>query len=233
MVLIGSSTAPAARYAVRELPVGLVPLVRFGVAGLCSAPGRGARGGDLARMVREDGWRLLAAAFCCVPVNQTFFLNAARLTSTAHVALIYAACPLVVLLLAAALGQERLVPGRLVGRGGERAGRRGDRARRPLAGGGVGPPAARRPGATCCSVGAVVSWGAYLTVEQAADRPARGLDRAGGNVPGRRGARPAGRRWRRCPAGRRSRRRRRRPGWGLAYLTLVATVLAWRSRTWR
>lgn len=35
MVLIGSSTAPAAKFAVREIPVGLIPLVRFGVAGLC------------------------------------------------------------------------------------------------------------------------------------------------------------------------------------------------------
>src|SRR3712207_2008665 len=30
MVLIGSSTATAAKFAVRELPIGLVPIVRFG-----------------------------------------------------------------------------------------------------------------------------------------------------------------------------------------------------------
>src|SRR5215471_8906708 len=95
MVLIGSSTAPAARYAVRELPVGLVPLVRFGVAGLCLLPVVSRHGGGLARLLREDGWRLMLAAALCVPVNQTFFLNATRLTATSHVALIYASLPLV------------------------------------------------------------------------------------------------------------------------------------------
>jgi drug/metabolite transporter (DMT)-like permease len=114
MVLISSSTAPAAKFAVRELPPGLLPLVRFGVAGLCLLPLVGFRGG-LARMVRDDGWRLLAAAALCVPVNQTFFLNGTRLTPTSHTALIYALCPLVVLFLASASGQERLVAGRLVG----------------------------------------------------------------------------------------------------------------------
>jgi drug/metabolite transporter (DMT)-like permease len=38
MVLIGSSTAPAAKIAVRGVPVGLIPLVRFGLAGLCLWP---------------------------------------------------------------------------------------------------------------------------------------------------------------------------------------------------
>src|SRR5262249_30080878 len=115
MVLIGSSTAPAARFAVRELPAGLLPLVRFGVAALCLGPLGGRRGGSPARLGREGGWRLAGAAALCVPVNQTFFLNATRLTPTAHVGLIYAGCPLVVLILAAALGQEQLVPGRLLG----------------------------------------------------------------------------------------------------------------------
>lgn len=107
MVLIGSSTAPAARYAMRELPVGLVPLVRFVVAGLLLLPVSARCGGNLPRLFREDGLRLLAAAFCCVPLNQAFFLNATRLTATSHVGLIYAAVPLVVLVLAAAVGQER------------------------------------------------------------------------------------------------------------------------------
>src|SRR3954451_6473699 len=114
MVLIGSSTAPAAKIAVREIPVGLIPLVRFGVAGLCLWPIVG-RGGALKRMIRQDGWRLLAAAALCVPINQAFFLSGARLAPASHIGLIYAACPLVVLALAAALGQERLAPERVVG----------------------------------------------------------------------------------------------------------------------
>jgi len=115
MVLIGSCTAPAAKYAVRELPAGFLPLVRFGIAGLCLLPIVGGRGGNLARLFKEDFWRLALAAALCVPVNQTFFLNGARLAPTSHVALIYASCPLFVLLMSVAMGQERLVPSRLAG----------------------------------------------------------------------------------------------------------------------
>ena len=53
MVLLGSTTAAAAKIAVAELPVTLVPALRFGMAGLCLLPwvmGRGV----LRRMVRED-----------------------------------------------------------------------------------------------------------------------------------------------------------------------------------
>ncbi len=54
MVVFGSTTAAAAKIAVAELPVTLVPAVRFGMAGLCLLPwvlGRGV----LLRMIREDG----------------------------------------------------------------------------------------------------------------------------------------------------------------------------------
>ncbi len=90
MVLIGSSTAPAARFAARELPPGLLPLLRFGVAGLCLLPLVWRRDGGLGliKMVRADGGRLALAAALCVPVNQTFFLNSTRLTTTARLALI-------------------------------------------------------------------------------------------------------------------------------------------------
>src|SRR5262249_28719678 len=57
MVLIGSSTATAAKFVVRELPVSLLPLVRFGGAGLCLLPIVW-RGGTLARLLREDWPRL-------------------------------------------------------------------------------------------------------------------------------------------------------------------------------
>ncbi len=165
MVLIGSSTAPAAKLAVRELPAGLLPLIRFGLAGLCLLPLVVRQGGwdGLARMAREDGWRLLVAASLCVPVNQAFFLNGAKLAPTSHAALIYASLPLVVLVLASALGQEMFAAGRLVGvilstvgvfvigldslwlsAGGGHATLRGD----------------------LLLVGAVSSWGAYLTASK-------------------------------------------------------------------
>lgn len=114
MVVIGSSTATAAKFAVKELPIGLLPIVRFGVAGLVLLPLLW-RAGVWRRLLREDGKRAVMTAAFCVPINQFFFLNGTRLAPTTHVGLIYALCPVVVLLLAWALGQERLVPSRLVG----------------------------------------------------------------------------------------------------------------------
>lgn len=114
MVLIGSSTAPAAKYVVRDLPTGLVPLVRFGLSGLVLLPIVW-RSSAFRGLLREGWPRLLVAAACCVPINQYFFLNGAKLAPTTHVALIYSACPLIVLLLATMLKQERMTPGRVFG----------------------------------------------------------------------------------------------------------------------
>ncbi len=160
MVLIGSSTAPSAKFAVRELPVALVPLVRFGIAGLCLWPIVGST--RLRRLWREDGKRLLLTAALCVPVNQTFFLNGARLTLTSHVALIYAACPLVVLGLSRLVGQEGFSAGRvwgilasmlgvsLIGLGSLRHGSGGSSVF----------------WGDLLTLGAVVSWGGYLTASK-------------------------------------------------------------------
>ncbi|WP_254053845.1 DMT family transporter [Singulisphaera sp. GP187] len=162
MVLIGSTTATAAKYVVRELPVGLVPVIRFGCAGLCLLPVVW-REGSLSRLIRNDGLRLLIGAALCVPINQSFFLNATRLAPTSHVALFYAAVPLVVLLLASALGQERLNLDRLggvlasilgvviIGLGNFWQG--GAESRDAIWG-------------DLLLVGAVVSWGAYMTVNK-------------------------------------------------------------------
>jgi len=38
MVVIGSTAEAAAKFAVRDLPVALVPVLRFGLAGLCLLP---------------------------------------------------------------------------------------------------------------------------------------------------------------------------------------------------
>lgn len=162
MVLLGSSTATAAKYVVRELPVGLLPTIRFGGAGLCLLPIVW-RGGRLNRLFRTDGWRLLIGAALCVPINQAFFLNASRLAPTSHVALFYAAVPLVVLLLAAALGQERLDLDRLAGVLATILGVliiglgsfwQGGRAGHDTVQGDL------------LLIGAVLSWGAYITVNK-------------------------------------------------------------------
>jgi drug/metabolite transporter (DMT)-like permease len=114
MVLFGSTTAGAARIAVAELPVTLVPVARFGLAALCLLPwvlGRGV----LFRMFREDLLLVLVTAALCVPINQGFFLMAARLGPTSHVGIFYATCPIVVLLLAWVMRLERPDRSRLWG----------------------------------------------------------------------------------------------------------------------
>ncbi|MGO9471346.1 MAG: DMT family transporter, partial [Isosphaeraceae bacterium] len=114
MVVLGSTTAAAARLAVRELPIALLPVVRFGVAGLCVLPMIRGRG-SLRKLVREDWPWLVVAAAMCVPVNQGFFLTAARLGPTSHVGIFYATAPLVVLLGAWTLRTEPPDLGRLWG----------------------------------------------------------------------------------------------------------------------
>ena len=131
MVVFGSMTAAAAKIAVTELPVTLVPAIRFAMAGLCLLPWV-LRRGVLFRMIREDGLLVLATAALCVPINQGFFLSAARLGPTSHVGFFYATCPLVVLLLAWTMGLERLDRGAALGRSGERGGNRRHRDRQLL-----------------------------------------------------------------------------------------------------
>ncbi len=114
-------------------------------------------------MIVEDGWRLLAAAALCVPINQAFFLNGARLAPASHIGLIYAAVPLVVLALAAILGQERLAPERILGV-----------ALSVLGVGLIAFEHAIRADAAgldvfrgdLLEVGAVLAWGGYLTVNK-------------------------------------------------------------------
>ncbi len=163
MVLIGSCTAPAAKFAVRELPAGFLPLIRFGVAGLCLLPIVGRRGGNLGELFRTDFWRLALAAALCIPVNQTFFLNGARLAPTSHIALIYASCPLFVLLMSLALGQERLVASRLAGIIASMSGVVVIGLDSFLRGGAGGHETLQ---GDLLLLGAVSSWGAYLTVSK-------------------------------------------------------------------
>jgi drug/metabolite transporter (DMT)-like permease len=151
---------------VREFPIAWLPVLRFTVAGLCVLPFVGGRS-VIVRLVREDWRLLLASAALCIPVNQAFFLNAARLGPTSHVGLFYATVPLVVLLLAWSLRLERTDKRRLwgvltsvlgvavIGLGNAWAG----------AGGSVAQERSVVL-ADCLLVGAVLSWGAYVTVSK-------------------------------------------------------------------
>jgi drug/metabolite transporter (DMT)-like permease len=166
MVLFGSTTSPFAKVAVSELPAGILPILRFGVATLCLIPFLADRGA-LRRLLRSDWPRLAAVAALCVPINQGFFLNAARLGPNSHVGLFYATCPLIVWVLAWLLGHEKLDLTRLWG------------VLMSIAGvavillgnlwGGHGGSAAETRNVMLADfllVGAVLSWGAYLTLSK-------------------------------------------------------------------
>jgi drug/metabolite transporter (DMT)-like permease len=165
MVIIGSTTAAAARYIVRELPPIWVPVVRFGVAGLMLLPIVGNRD-ILTRLFRRDWPLLIVAAALSVPVNQGFFLNAARLGPTLHVGLFYATCPLVVLLLAWTMRLERPDLGRLWGVLASVAGVCIIGIGSAWQGG--SPPTETRSTilADLLLIGAVLSWGGYLAVSK-------------------------------------------------------------------
>lgn len=164
MVLIGSTGAMSAKLAVRELPPTLMPIARFGLAGLCLLPWA-LRNGRFAQMLRRDWRRLLAAGVLCVPLNQFFFLGGARLAPTTHIGLIYATCPLVVLLTACWAGLERLRADRLIGVLASVSGivvlGLGN-----LGGAGGGAETERFLLGDLMLVGAVLSWGVYMTASK-------------------------------------------------------------------
>ena len=162
MVLIGSTTALAAKFAVKDWPLGFLPLARFGLAALCLVP-LVWRSGVLKQMFRHDLVRLLATAAFCIPINQAFFLSGTRMAPTSHVGVIYATCPLVVLLIATALGQERMVMRRLMGVVLSVAGVIVIGASNFLKAGGGDFVTLR---GDFLLIGAVISWGAYLATNK-------------------------------------------------------------------
>lgn len=166
MVLLGSTTSPFAMVAVRELPVGILPLLRFGFAALCLLPFLTSFGA-LGRLLREDMPRLALVAAFCVPINQNFFLNSVRYGPNSHVGLFYAVCPLVVWILAWMLGHEALDLGRLSGVLASIAGVVTIGLGNILGGSGASPAEARSiMFADLLLVGAVISWSAYLTLSR-------------------------------------------------------------------
>ena len=167
MILLGSTTSPLAKTAVHELPIGLVPLLRFGAAALCLLPFVGGLG-VVRDLFRDDGKRLLLVAACCVPINQFFFLTAAKLGTNAHVGLFYATVPLVVWGLAWMLGHEALDLSRLGGILISIAGVAVIGLGNILGADSATDPAQARLVmiADLLLIGAVLSWGAYVALSR-------------------------------------------------------------------
>ncbi|WP_337175827.1 DMT family transporter [Paludisphaera sp.] len=167
MIVLGSTTSPLAQVAVRQLPIGMVPLLRFGIAGLFLVPFVGGFA-TVRELIRRDWKRLLMVAACCVPINQFFFLTAAKLGTNAHVGLFYATVPLIVWALAWAIGQEALDLGRLGGILISIAGVLVIGLGNVLGADAASTPAETRAVliADLLLVFAVLSWGAYVTLSR-------------------------------------------------------------------
>jgi drug/metabolite transporter (DMT)-like permease len=116
LLLVWSANFIFVKLAVRELPLSVVVAWRYLLAGVVMAP-------TYARMRRREAkplaWTsasvLLAVGLLGLVGNQVLFVAALSMTSIAHGAVICAASPILVLLGAAALGQERITPRRAAG----------------------------------------------------------------------------------------------------------------------
>ncbi|MBM3773834.1 MAG: DMT family transporter [Acidobacteria bacterium] len=115
MMLLWSANFIIAKVAVREIPPLLLSALRVALAGLFILP--------IYRWSRRNGqtWAkgdlrlLVALGVFGVALNQVFFVAGISRTSVAHSALLIGITPLMVLLIAAATGQERLSARKILG----------------------------------------------------------------------------------------------------------------------
>jgi|CXWL01.1.fsa_nt_gi drug/metabolite transporter (DMT)-like permease len=104
VTLIAGVTPVAARMATAEIPPLLIPLARFGTAGLLLAVT--AKWLGLWRAVPRRHWPMLAAlGFLCVPVNQLGYLVGIKNANASHAGIAYALAPVLVFWISVALRQ--------------------------------------------------------------------------------------------------------------------------------
>jgi drug/metabolite transporter (DMT)-like permease len=102
------------KFALREFPPLLLAGLRTTLAGILIIPLYASR-------TRGEAWKrhevpaLLLIALAGVPLNQIFFILGLKHTSVAHSALLIGTTPILVLLLAAIMGQERITPAKMIG----------------------------------------------------------------------------------------------------------------------
>lgn len=117
MVLLWSLNFAVARWLLREMPALLAAGLRTLLAGGLLAPAYWWRGRkqEAAPWVRSDILTMLLLGLLGVCLNQVLFLVGLSRTTTAHAAILVGLTPLVVLLLSANAGLERLSLRRLCG----------------------------------------------------------------------------------------------------------------------
>ncbi len=95
VTLIAGLTPVAARMATAEIPPMLIPLVRFGTAGVLLAITSKWLG--MWRPVPRRHWPMLAAlGFLCVPINQLGYLVGIKKANASHAGIAYALAPVLV-----------------------------------------------------------------------------------------------------------------------------------------
>jgi drug/metabolite transporter (DMT)-like permease len=119
MVILWSANYIIGKFALRELPPLLVVGLRMIVSGLTMIPifAGWRRKTGTAGFERRDIPMLLALGLLGVGLNQLLFISGLARTSVAHAAIMIGLTPILVLLLAAAAGQEKLSAARLIGMG--------------------------------------------------------------------------------------------------------------------
>jgi drug/metabolite transporter (DMT)-like permease len=107
VTLIGGLTPVAARYATDQMPPLLIPLLRFGTAGVLLAVT--AKWLGLWRPISRGQFAMLAAlGFLCVPVNQVGYLVGIKEANASHAGVAYALVPVLVFWISVTLGRAAL-----------------------------------------------------------------------------------------------------------------------------
>ena len=107
VTLIAGITPIAARMATSEIPPMLIPLVRFGTAGMLLA--LTVKWLRLWKRVDRQHWTLLASlGFLCVPVNQVGYLGGIKRSTASHAGIAYALVPVLIYWISVGLRRARL-----------------------------------------------------------------------------------------------------------------------------
>jgi len=112
MVVVWSVNPVAAKIALRHMPAPLLVSVRTTIAALIVLPWLF----QARRVVSAVHWWKLALLGAGLQVgNQLIYVTSLSMTSIAHAAFIYSAVPVIILLLAASRGQEKITSKKLIG----------------------------------------------------------------------------------------------------------------------
>lgn len=116
VLLLWSFNYVAAKVALREFPPLLLVAVRTALAGVLIVPIYfWRRGGEQSPWTWRELRVLAPLGACGVALNQLFFVVGLSHTSVAHTGIVNALGPLLVLLIAASIGQERLTAPKVTG----------------------------------------------------------------------------------------------------------------------